>query len=50
MTRAVVGNAWMVSASTSIVVCVLIASTASWITSDTAGPARNAPRNVHGHT
>ena len=44
MTRAIVGKAWMVSASTSSVVLVRIARTASWIASVAEGPAMNAPK------
>src|SRR5437867_1180213 len=46
MTRATVGNAWMVSASVAIGVRSLIARTASWIASDAAGPAMKAPTST----
>src|SRR5205807_9249898 len=46
MTRETVGKAWIVSARTAIGVRSFIASTASWIASDAAGPPMNAPTTI----
>src|SRR5206468_3061927 len=46
ITRATVGNAWIVCASTEMGVRSFIASTASWIASDAAGPPMNAPMTI----
>src|SRR5437870_788534 len=46
ITRDTVGKAWIVSARTEIGVRSFIASTASWIASDAAGPPMNAPTTI----